>query len=304
MTIISTASAQDVAFVGAHEDLVLRAYRCPAGVVTIGYGFTMGSKVFASFWQARHGRALRMGDTITRRDADMLLGRLINEEYGAAVARAIKPREQHHFGGGTSMTFNCGEGALGWRWARALARGDVAEAARLLRVTATTANGRRLPGLVRRRKEEAALIEHGDYGHAAAPVTGPDPEVTWIQEHLTALGYDPGPADGIMGPKTRRAVKFFQADNDLTIDGIPGPATRAAIVRKLDAKAQTKATGGAAAVGGVGGAGTDVATAPDALSPDMLLSGLGWALLAALVVAAAFTLYRNRGRLTGRRVPT
>jgi lysozyme len=312
--IIRNASPEDAAFIATHESpggrAVARAYRCPAGVVTIGHGFTMGSKVFAAYWTAKHGRALRMGDTITQAESDDLLRRMIDEEYGAAVAERVKPRKQHHFGGAASMTFNCGPGALGWRWAKALARRDVAEAARLLRVTATTANGRTLPGLVRRRKEEAELIEHGRYlvpipaGGGSLPKVGPDAEVTWIQEQLTALGYDPGTVDGIMGEKTRRAVKFFQIDAGLVVDGIPGPATRAAIIRKLDVKAQTKATGGAAAAGGVGGAGTDVATAPDVLSTDMLLSGLGWALLAALVVAAAFTFYRNRGRLTGRRVPT
>jgi outer membrane protein OmpA-like peptidoglycan-associated protein/peptidoglycan hydrolase-like protein with peptidoglycan-binding domain len=49
-----------------------------------------------------------------------------------------------------------------------------------------------------------------------------------VQEILKDMGgpYDPGPVDGIDGPKTRAAVKQFQGDNGLTVDGIAGPNTR------------------------------------------------------------------------------
>ncbi|MXN46044.1 hypothetical protein GR138_12670 [Shinella kummerowiae] len=48
-----------------------------------------------------------------------------------------------------------------------------------------------------------------------------------VQERLIALGYKPGPADGIDGPKTREAVKAFQRDKGVTADGIAGPVTLA-----------------------------------------------------------------------------
>ena len=48
-----------------------------------------------------------------------------------------------------------------------------------------------------------------------------------IQEMLTALGHDPGPIDGVSGPKTKAGVKSFQkAAGGLTIDGAAGPMTR------------------------------------------------------------------------------
>ena len=40
-----------------------------------------------------------------------------------------------------------------------------------------------------------------------------------IQNMLTFLGYDPGPADGEPGPRTENAIMEFQSDNDLPIDG-------------------------------------------------------------------------------------
>lgn len=36
-----------------------------------------------------------------------------------------------------------------------------------------------------------------------------------IQMALAALGYDPGPADNVLGPKTRKALLQYQKDNDL-----------------------------------------------------------------------------------------
>lgn len=40
-----------------------------------------------------------------------------------------------------------------------------------------------------------------------------------IQQALKDKGYDPGPIDGVVGPKTRAAVKKFQSDNDLQATG-------------------------------------------------------------------------------------
>lgn len=40
-----------------------------------------------------------------------------------------------------------------------------------------------------------------------------------IQKRLTELGYEPGPADGIMGRMTKKAIKKFQKDNDLPPTG-------------------------------------------------------------------------------------
>lgn len=39
------------------------------------------------------------------------------------------------------------------------------------------------------------------------------------QRHLAALGYDPGRADGVLGKKTKNAIKHFQVDAELAVDG-------------------------------------------------------------------------------------
>jgi len=57
------------------------------------------------------------------------------------------------------------------------------------------------------------------------------------QRLLAEQGYDPGPADGQMGNKTREALKQFQADRGLSQTGKVDAATRAALTGSQTAKA-------------------------------------------------------------------
>jgi peptidoglycan hydrolase-like protein with peptidoglycan-binding domain len=52
-----------------------------------------------------------------------------------------------------------------------------------------------------------------------------DPAVRDLQEALKALGYDPGPIDGVFGEKTESAVKKFQQAREIAADGIVGRVT-------------------------------------------------------------------------------
>jgi len=56
-------------------------------------------------------------------------------------------------------------------------------------------------------------------------------DVKELQSKLESLGYDAGPIDGIFGPLTEKAVRKFQKDNDLVVDGIVGQETFAALER-------------------------------------------------------------------------
>jgi len=48
-----------------------------------------------------------------------------------------------------------------------------------------------------------------------------------VQIALRRLGYDPGPADGIQGRRTIAAIKAFQRDQKLHVDGVVGAVTLA-----------------------------------------------------------------------------
>lgn len=76
--------------------------------------------------------------------------------------------------------------------------------------------------------EEIKAAHHGGYTRMLKNgSTGED--VRELQEKLNALGYDCGTPDGLFGNLTAYAVKAFQRDHGLTVDGIVGPVTYAKI---------------------------------------------------------------------------
>ncbi|MDX1464079.1 MAG: peptidoglycan-binding domain-containing protein [Halomonas sp.] len=59
-----------------------------------------------------------------------------------------------------------------------------------------------------------------------APATGNNLgryQLKGVQLDLQKLGYDPGPADGMMGPKTAQAISQFERDIGLPVTGLPSP---------------------------------------------------------------------------------
>ena len=82
-----------------------------------------------------------------------------------------------------------------------------------------------------------AIVLLGSIGTIAAVQSGDDSvstlskmgsrgdEVRRIQQKLKNWGYYTGSVDGIYGSQTQNAVRKFQRDNGLTVDGIAGPKT-------------------------------------------------------------------------------
>ncbi len=67
-----------------------------------------------------------------------------------------------------------------------------------------------------------ASFERGDDGQ----------EVIAIQKRLVELNYTISNIDGDFGPETEKAVKKFQLDRGLEVDGVVGPATYKALMNK------------------------------------------------------------------------
>jgi peptidoglycan hydrolase-like protein with peptidoglycan-binding domain len=68
-----------------------------------------------------------------------------------------------------------------------------------------------------------------DSAAGAAEKMAKGSSVRTYQQQLAQRGFDPGPVDGVRGPRTTAAVKAFQKANGLTSDGIVGPKTMAAL---------------------------------------------------------------------------
>lgn len=126
-----------------HEGCRLTAYRCPAGVWTIGYGHT--------------GDDVREGMTITQREAERLLAddlRKFEEEVERVMAGVSLTQGQ--FDALTVFAYNVGPSAFRNSTLARMVRKNPnnplirGEFRRWIR-----AKGEVLPGLVRRREEEA-----------------------------------------------------------------------------------------------------------------------------------------------------
>lgn len=282
-------SPEGLAFIARHEGFSSRAYVDPAGVPTIGYGFTLASRVFRDWWSRRGRKDLKPGDMIDRAEANSVLKTLADHEYGAAVLRRFGQLPQNQFDAVVSAVYNLGERCLSWRWAAALAEGNVAEAARLLAMTGIRAGGRILPGLVRRRSEEAQLLQGGDYGlKSHEPLPEPDPDVLHGQQMLARLGFRPGPADGIEGPLTRAAVLSFQIVHPpLKLDGRLGPATLSELERAIGKQRGVAGT----LISGVTGAGVS------ASNGDSWSAMFGWGVMLAGLALLVYLAWAHRGRI-------
>lgn len=83
----------------------------------------------------------------------------------------------------------------------------------------------------------AELAAHTGDGSEAAKYGEEDiDELVEVQRFLASQGFDIGPSgpDGVMGFKTKAAVREFQAERGLSVDGAVGPATRAEMLRVMN----------------------------------------------------------------------
>ena len=126
------------------EGLRVAAYRCPAGIWTIGYGHT-GPDVY---------RGLR----ITPERACRLLEQdIVRFECGVDDLLGNAPTTQGQFDALVSFAFNCGLGALRGSTLLKLHRAGKYRLAAAAFMLWIRGGGRKLPGLVRRRNAERRL---------------------------------------------------------------------------------------------------------------------------------------------------
>lgn len=240
----------------AEEGEVLRAYKCPAGIWTIGVGLTKASGVIDP----------KPGMTITKQESGKLLRLALARVYepevekamsiikGGKVTRPLQPE----FDAGVSFHFNTGAISTA-TWVK-LWKADAARSKVLAAFKAwNKSEGKVLPALVARRDREAAMLTSGVY-LAIQPAASRADLAQWalaltaeervtVLRSLQKLGYVGELATDI----SRQEVKDFQRDHGLTVDGILGRASLSTLQRVLDAKSKalaptTAVTASAAAV--------------------------------------------------------
>lgn len=125
-----------------YEGLRLRSYKCPAGVVTIGYGHTGSYK----------GKPLTLGMAITKEEAEELLKQdLVKyEKYVDDLHRDFNENERAAL---ISFCYNCGPASL-----RSLCRNRTNEQIGEALLLYNKAGGKVLAGLTKRRKAERELF--------------------------------------------------------------------------------------------------------------------------------------------------
>ncbi len=77
----------------------------------------------------------------------------------------------------------------------------------------------------RKRELQALYREKGCGSSPATRQAKVNSTVLQVQKQLQAAGYDCGPADGLMGAKTRGALQQFQKDHGLNASGKTDEAT-------------------------------------------------------------------------------
>lgn len=218
-----TISNKGIALIGRFEGCRLTAYKCPAGVWTIGYGHT----------GAVDSKPIGKGLKITKDKATELL-RSDCARFEAHVSKYVGYQwTQNEFDALVSFAYNVGN-INGLTASGKRSRAEIAGA--MLRYN--KAGGKVLAGLTRRRQEERALfltdcettekefemtlktLKKGDKGI----------QVKALQHILNGYGYELT-CDGYFGPKTEKVVVDYQdSQKNLSSDGIVGEKTYSALI--------------------------------------------------------------------------
>lgn len=137
-------SNSGIRMIKSFEGLSLRAYRCPAGVMTIGYG---------------HTGNVREGQTCTEMEAEMWLREDIrNAERTVGRIQASRPLRQNEYDALVSFAYNVGVNAFerSTLYSKVTADPDDPSIRQEFKKWIYS-NGNVLPGLVSRRDAEADM---------------------------------------------------------------------------------------------------------------------------------------------------
>ena len=158
-------SERGLNLIKSYEGCRLTAYRCPANVLTIGWG---------------HTKNVYEGMSITQDEADRLLVEDV-QVYANAVNKYVSKFNfnQNQFDALTSFAYNCGIGSLDAVMSCCNTKQEIAEECKLY----NKGGGIILAGLVRRREEEYQLFMSGEYVDATS-----NDNVNSVESYIVVAG--------------------------------------------------------------------------------------------------------------------
>ena len=199
---------QTIELVKEFEGLYLNAYKCPAGVWTIGYGHTNGVK---------EGQKIDTNKANTYLKSDLQECETQVKKYGNNALLSKTLDNPYFLGALTSFCFNCGVGNLQKLIKN---RNSVKIMENLAKYN--KGNGKVLKGLTRRRTAEINLASTF---YKNCSIHSYDNFMTeYIQSVLEIT------VDGIYGKNTEKAVREYQTKKNLKVDGIVGKNTWASLL--------------------------------------------------------------------------
>jgi GH24 family phage-related lysozyme (muramidase) len=218
-----------IATIKEFEGFSLSAYRCPAGVYTIGYGCTR-----------INGRPVREGDLIlTEAEGDQLLRSQLWSDFLPKLK--IIPGWENMAEGQQaaliSFAWNLGAhfyGSNGFETITKHLKNRNWQAVPSAILLYNKAGGRVLAGLARRRQREVDM-----WRKAMGIIDGSQPleqlssdALSELQSHLARLGYYRIAVDGLYGSRTGEAFAQWKADNYLAHPTLIGPSSWALLKKQ------------------------------------------------------------------------
>lgn len=200
------------------EGCRLTAYKCPAGVWTIGYGHTAGVAAGQTITQAQ-------AEAFLRQDCEKFERYVNNPTY----VRITEQLNQNQFDALVSFAFNCGAGNL-----KKLCAGRNASQIANALPKYNKAAGKVLNGLVRRRAAEVALFNTPVRETAETPVQQENTNKAEEYDMDVIKRGSKGKAvkvwqvivgalpDGKFGSGTEKKTRAWQESHGLVVDGIVG----------------------------------------------------------------------------------
>lgn len=140
---VNNMTKNGIELIKQYEGLRLEAYRCPAGVWTIGYGHTKGVKE---------------GQRVSREEAERMLREDLQYYENMVGMLVTVPLTGDQVGAMVSLAYNIGVNALRGSTVLRKINGGAGEAeVRKAWMMWTKAGGKELPGLAKRREAELAV---------------------------------------------------------------------------------------------------------------------------------------------------